>query len=68
VDLSWPILASQPEQLPPAIDVDALAAKNHMARSTVIDTLRAAEIRGTKVFSRIDATTKTLKYYWTDDE
>jgi hypothetical protein len=56
----------QPERLPPPIDIDALAIKNRMSRSTVIDLLGTGEFRG-KVFSRIDATTKTLKYYWVDE-
>jgi hypothetical protein len=29
--------------------------------------LRAAEIRGGKVFSRIDAKTLTLRYYWREE-
>jgi hypothetical protein len=52
------------EQLPEPIDIEALAVKNRMTESDVVRLLRAAEIRGSKVFSRIDSVTRTLRYYW----
>jgi hypothetical protein len=55
----------QPRQEQP-VDVDALAVKHGMARSTVIDTLRSGVYKGV-VTARIGNDGR-LKYFWRDDD
>lgn len=52
-----------PEQLPPAIDVVALANQHGLTLGEATELLRIQEWRG-NAYSRIDPETGMVKWYW----